>query len=188
MGLREKVAPAVPAIEPRKGLAPSKPLSIIQSSIGSFEGRKVGVLVTSGSDRGLLDAIRKHVEAKGTTVEIVAPTVGGIGASDGSWIEGDQKIGGGPSVLYDAVVVLPSDAGAAMLAKLPAAKQFAADAFAHLKFIGYTKAVLLLFQKAGIAEDLDEGCIELTDVKSVKAFVSSCRQLRLWEREKALAE
>jgi catalase len=71
-----------------------------------------------------------------------------------------------------------------MLAKLPAAKQFAADAFAHLKFIGYTKAALLLFQKAGIAEDLDEGCIELTDVKSVKAFVSSCRQLRLWERER----
>jgi catalase len=126
------------------------------------------------------------VEAEGATVEIVAPTVGGIEASDGTWIEGHQKIGGGPSVLYDAVVVLASDAEASMLAKLPAARQFAADAFAHLKFIGYTKAALPLFQKAGIADDLDSGCVELKDAKSVKAFVSACRSLRMWEREEVV--
>jgi len=29
--------------------------------------------------------------------------------SDGSWIDADQMIDGGPSALYDAVALLPSD-------------------------------------------------------------------------------
>ena len=48
-----------------------------------------------------------------------------------------------------------------------------------------------LFEKAGIAADLDEGCISLTApkrsaAKGVAAFVAACRNLRLWEREKLL--
>ena len=36
-------------------------------------------------------------------VEIVAPEVGGVKASGGSWIEGDEKLDRAPSVLYDAL-------------------------------------------------------------------------------------
>ena len=48
-----------------------------------------------------------------------------------------QKIDGGPSVLYDAVVVLASADGAALLASDAAAKDFVTDAHAHCKFIGH---------------------------------------------------
>jgi catalase len=68
-------------------------------------------------------------------VEIVAPEVGGVKASGGSWSEGDEKPDGAPSVLYDAVAVLPSAKGGEALAKMPAAKDFVSDAFAHYKFI-----------------------------------------------------
>jgi catalase len=71
-------------------------------------------------------------------LEIVAPTVGGVQSSSGAWVAGNQKIGGGPSVLYDAVAILPAANEAEMLAKNPAAREFAADAFTHLKFIAYT--------------------------------------------------
>ena len=68
---------------------------------------------------------------------------------------------------------------------------FVADAFAHLKFIGYVDAALPLFEKAGIAADLDAGCINLTApkrsaAKGASAFVAACRGLRIWEREKLL--
>ena len=36
-------------------------------------------------------------------VEIVVPEVGGVKASGSSWIEGDEKLDGAPSVLSDAV-------------------------------------------------------------------------------------
>jgi catalase len=74
--------------------------------------------------------------------EIITPTVGGAEASDGSFTEGHQMIDGGPSVLYDAVAVLPSESGMVDLLKESTARDFVADAFAHCKYIGYSAAAL----------------------------------------------
>ena len=48
-----------------------------------------------------------------------------------------------------------------MLAQEPAARDFVADAFAHCKFIGYVEAALPLFEKAGVPDSRDDGCIAL---------------------------
>lgn len=126
----------------------------------------------------------RQVYGKGNAV---APTVGGVKASDGSIIEAQQKIGGGPSVLYDAVAVMPSADGVQSLLKNAAAKNFVSDAFAHLKFIVYDEAAMPLFEKAGMAADLDEGCIILKAAKDVQTFVTACRKLRRWDREQMVA-
>jgi len=191
LGLREAVTPATPAVEPRTDLKASKALSILRNGPETFAGRKVGALVTDGVSRELLDALQKAVEAEGATLEIISPTVGGVEASDGKLVAGNQKIGGGPSVLYDAVAVLPSEKGVNSLVTNPAARDFVADAFAHLKFIAYVDAALPLFEKAGIQADLDDGCMNLTaskrsGAKSAEAFVAMCRSLRHWVREKVV--
>jgi len=186
LGLVGKVQPAPPAMEPRKDLKPSKALSIALNPPKSFAGRKVGALVTDGVDRSLLEALKKELEAEGALLEIVAPAVAGVKSSDGALIEADEKIGGGPSVLYDAVVILPSEEGASLLLKNAAARDFISDAFGHLKYIGWVKAAQPLLEKAGIADDLDDGCIELTSAKSVAQFVASCRKLRVWQREQVV--
>ena len=186
LGIQEKVAKLPAAIEPRKDLKPSKALSISLNPPKTFAGRKVGVLVTEGVDRSLLDALKKDLEGEGATLEVVAPTIGGVEASDGTRIGADQKLGGAPSVLYDAVAVLPSIEGAKLLLKSAAARDFVSDAFVHLKFIAWTNAAMPLLEKAGIAQDMDEGCIELTGSKSTAEFVAACRKLRRWERESIL--
>jgi len=186
LGIQEKIKPAKPAVAPRTDLKPSKALSILLNPPKTFAGRKVGILVTDGVSRSLLDALRKEVVAQEATVEIVAPTVGGVKADDGSRIPADQKIGGGPSVLYDAIALLPSEQGAAALMKNGAAADFVSDAFGHLKFIAWVSAALPLFKKVGIAEDLDEGFIELASPKSVKLFLNACRDLRYWKREETV--
>ena len=43
-----------------------------------------------------------------------------------------------------------------------------------------------LLEKAGVAADLDEGCIALNGAASPAAFVEQCRQLRHWPREQAV--
>jgi catalase len=186
LGMHEKVQAATPAIEPRKDLKPSKALSMALNPPNTFAGRKVGILVTDGLDRSLLDALRIALDAEGAMLEIVAPTIGGVKASDGTHIGADQKLGGGPSVLYDAVAILPSVEGAKLLLKSAAARDFVSDAFAHLKFISYVKAAMPLFERAGIAQDLDAGCIELTRGNSASEFVAACRKLRRWEREEVV--
>jgi catalase len=181
--LRETPAPADAARPTRQDLAPSPALSIILNGPRSFAGRKVGVLVTDGVDSNVLAALTAAVKAEGALVEIVAPHVGGVEAGDGSWVEAKQKLDGGPSVLYDAVALLPSQEGAALLSREAAARDFVADAFAHCKFIGYTEAALPLFAKAGVPEGLDGGFIALAGAEDCTKFVTKCRELRLWERE-----
>ncbi len=86
-------------------------------------------------------------------------------------------------MLYDAVALLPANAEMPALLKESTARDFVADAFAHCKFIGYVEAVVPLFKKIGIADDLDEGCIALKSAKDVTGFVGALGQLRVWGRE-----
>ncbi|MEO8130644.1 MAG: catalase, partial [Bryobacteraceae bacterium] len=182
LGLHENVKAAKAAVEPRTDLPPSKALSIAMNPPNTFRGRKVGALVTDGVDRSVVDSLRKALQAEGAMLEIIAPAIGGVKSSDGTVIPADQKIGGGPSVLYDAVAILASQDGASMLLKNGSVKDFISDAFAHLKFIGWVPAAMPLFEKAGIAGDMDEGFIKLTDAKATADFVAACRKVRLWKR------
>jgi catalase len=187
LGLEAVPKPAAAALPTRTDLPASPALSIIENGPESFAGRKVGVLVTDGVDATLLAALRKALKKEGAMLKVVAPTVGGVTASDGSKVKGDENVHGGPSVVFDAVALLPSAEGVTRLAKLPPARDFVADAFAHLKFIAYADSARPLLEKAGIAGALDDGCYALAVPDDVGAFVVACRKLRFWAREAALA-
>jgi catalase len=180
--LQEMPKPAEAARPTRQDLQKSPALSILLNGPNSFKGRKVGALVTDGVNMALLKALKTALEEEGALLEIVAPRVGGVEASDGSWVDAAQRIDGGPSVLYDAVALLPSEDGAQELEKEAAARDFVADAFAHMKFIGYVQAAIPLFGKAGV-EDRDDGCMALSGPASCADFIATCRQLRFWARQ-----
>ncbi|HUD95810.1 catalase [Sphingobium sp.] len=172
------------AVPTRTDLAPSEALSIIKRGPDSFAGRKLGVLVTDGASATIVKALVSAVEKLPAVYEIVTPKVAGATLDDGTLIEGKQKVDGAPSVLYDAVALVVSEEGAAMLAQDKTAKDFVNDAFAHGKFIAYTAEALPFMERAGIApEDHDEGLVELDKATAAKAFLDSCGALRLWERE-----
>ena len=104
-------------------------------------------------------------------------------ASDGSRVPADQQIDGGPSVLYDAVVVLARRRAAAALARQPAAQDFVTDAFAHSKFIGYSREADALLRAAGLGDLKDGGFLELGKDGEPGSFIAACRWLRFWERQ-----
>ena len=119
--------------------------------------------MTDGADAPLFAALQKALDEEGAMYEVVAPVVGGVTDSDGNLIPAKQKIDGGPSVLYDAVALLVSEEGAGTLASDATARDFVTDAFAHAKFVAYTADAMPLLRKAGVAGDLDEGCVALDD-------------------------
>jgi catalase len=179
--LKEMPKPAEPARPVVTTLKPSTALSILGNPPGTFKGRKLGVLVSDGVDVMLLGAVQAAFKQEGAVVKLVAPMVGGVEASDHSWIEADDKIDGGPSVVFDAVAVLLGAEGAALLADEATARDFVADAFAHCKFIAHSAAALPLMQKAGVLPDA--GVIELNEAKDAAAFARACGKLRFWDRE-----
>ncbi len=184
LGLQKMPKPADAAVPTRQDIDPSPALSIVGNGPERFEGRKLGILVSDGSDTSLLKAFKVALDKAGASYEIVAPKITGVEASDGSWIQADQMIDGGPSVLYDAVVLLPAAEAMDDLLQESAARDFVADAFAHCKFIGYVESALPLFEKSGVAaEDFDEGCIAVASAKDVRSFVEGLAKLRVWGRE-----
>ena len=184
LGLKAMPIPADAAVPTRTDLDPSPALGIVEKGPQRFEGRKLGILITDGTDAALLKALQAAVTKAGATFDIIAPRIGGARTSDEKLVEADQRIDGGPSVLYDAVAVLPSAAVMDDLVRESTARDFVADAFAHCKFIGYVDAALPLFEKAGIGQpDMDEGFVNLAGSKDVTGFIESLGQLRVWSRE-----
>jgi catalase len=184
LGLPSEIVPAPVAVA-AVDMLPSPMLSLLAKAKPTFEGRKVGVLVSDGCDGDLLAELKSVVAAVGGKVEIVAPTIYGVTSATGELIAADHKIDGGPSVLFDAVAILPSDAGGAKLALEAAAVNFLRDAFGHLKVIGYVSAAAPLFVKGGVndaAPDNDPGLIAFP-AASVDDFVAAASAGRVWNRE-----
>ncbi|MDB5561683.1 MAG: putative catalase [Hyphomicrobiales bacterium] len=182
LGLVAMPEPATAAMPTRMDLPESPALSILKNAPGSFRGRKLGVLVTDGVDAELLDTIREAARQEGAMVELVAPMVGGVEASDGSHVEAQHKIDGGPSVVFDAVVVLAGEEGILSLLKLPPARDFVADAYAHYKFVGFSDPARKLFAKIGLPEALDDGFVPIAGKADATRFIEACRALRFWDR------
>ena len=186
LGLQAMPKPADAAMPTRQDLEPSPALSIVQRGPKRFEGRKLGILITDGVDAKLLKGLTKAVEAEKAVFELIAPKVGGVTASDGTFVEAHHMIDGGPSVLFDAVALLTSAAAIDELIKEATARDFVADAFQHCKFIGYDQSALPLLEKAGIADVMDEGMLPLPGEGGLAAFVSELGKLRVWAREPSL--
>ena len=182
LGLQELPDASEPARPPIEDLAPSDALSILKNAPASLAGRKLGVLVCDGADADILDALESAAKQEGVSVAFVAPTISGFDASDGSRRPADEQIDGGPSVLYDAVLVLLSADGVATLAGMPAARDFVTDAYAHAKFIGYGSDATGLFKATGLDADTDAGMIEIADGAAIEPFLARCRELRFWDR------
>jgi catalase len=183
LGLPKLPEPALAARPTITDLPPSEALSIVKNGPQSFKGRKLGILLSDGADAALFNALIKAVDGVGAVWEVVAPKIGGVTLADGTKVAAKQKIDGGPSVLFDAVAVIVSDEGAAMLKGDAVTQDFVRDAFGHCKFIGLTKQAEPIFAKAGIADLLDEACIPLGSAKDAEGFVKAIAALRHWPRE-----
>ena len=178
--------PAMAAVPPRQDLAPSPALSIVANGPQSMAGRKLGILVSDGTDAALYAALVEAATREGAVYEVVAPRIGGVTLSDGSMLAAKHKIDGGPSVLFDAVAIIPSAEEAALLCGDKPSQDFASDAYAHCKFMGLSQGGRLLMDAVGLGEKLDEGCLPLAEPDDAPAFLKACAPLRLWTRELAV--
>ena len=180
LGITDMPAAAPAARPTQTDLKPSKALSIQSNPPGSFRGRMMGVMVSDGFDGALLVALRHAVSQAGGLIKIIAPTIGGVTCSKAKLQAVDERIGGAPSVLFDALAVL---AGHDDLATSPPAKAFVTDAYVHCKYVGWSPGAAALLAACGLADVADDAFCALTDAASASAFVDGCKHLRHWPRE-----
>jgi hypothetical protein len=169
-------------------LGPSTALSLVGKAKPTLKGRKIGALVTDGADGDRVEALRAALEKEGAELAVVAPKIGGARPKSGKPLVVDMALSGAPSVFFDAVAIFASAEGIKPLLKNSAAIDWIRDAFGHLKVIGYTAAAKPLFVKAGVADDLDDGVVELDARASIGQYIETAKQQRVWDREARLAE
>ena len=188
LGFESMPEKATAARPTRSDLKASDALSILKNQKPSLAGRTIGCLVSDGADGELIDALMAAAKKEGANVKLIAPRIGGIKTRQGKKLPADEKVDGGPSVLFDAIVLLLSDAGAAELAEHAPARDFVADAFAHLKYLGHSAEAAPLLKKAGVALGADAGVIALGTAADVGGFVDTAKMQRLWSRESAVQQ
>jgi catalase len=137
--------------------------------------------MTDGADAATFAALSAACVKEGAQFEVIALKIGGVTLSDRKKVPAQQRIDGGPSVLYDAVALVVSAKGAELLTQDAPTRDFIADAFAHCKFIAYSAPAATLLQAANVKPDA--GFSVLKDDKSAAQFIKLCRTLRFWDRE-----
>ncbi|MBJ7485731.1 catalase [Brevundimonas sp.] len=177
-GLNVKLPPANPAASEPFAMDASPALRIVGKYPETLKGRAVGILVTDGADGAVVDAVKAAAEGAGATVKIVAPKIGGVTLKGGKKLKADGQLAGTPSVVFDAVALVLSEAGCAELTKEGAAIDFVAHAFGHLKAIGFTAEAQPLLDKANV--EPDDGVIDLADGADAWLAPAATRQ---WDRE-----
>jgi catalase len=180
MGMTGQAASITPAVKPRDDLPPSPALSIVAKTLETLKGRSVAVLVTDGSDTALLRKVRQAIDKEGGRLAVVAPQVGALKGG----IIPDMQLDGAPSVLFDAVLLLPSQDGAAKLLGAAAAIDWLRDAFGHLKAIGFNKDAEPMLDKAGIQADPAMGVVALESSRGLEAFLAAARKYKIWDRDR----
>jgi len=188
LGLGEMPQPAEAARPTRDDLEPSPALSILKNGPESFAGRSVGILVSDGFDIDQLQALVKAIREEGATAKLIAPQVGRVKASNDEYFKADEKIGGGPSVLFDAVALLLTAEGAKSLAGDVSAREFVSDAIAHRKFIAHTAAADSLLELTPGLKAKPAQLVGLDQPQGIDDFIQRCRQLRSWDADEIESE
>jgi catalase len=181
LGHEELIAPASPAVAVRTDLEPSLKLSILAQGAPTLAGRTVGLLATDGAPSKLVGAIIKAAAKAKAAVRIVTPRLGGVTLDDGTKLNGDFQLAGGPSVLFDAVAVIVSEDGVGALLGEAAAVAWVHDAYAHLKVIAHSSAAQPLLDAAGA--EPDDGVFPVAGDKDVGAYIAKAENGRIWPRE-----
>ncbi len=180
LGMEGQADSITPARPPRD-LPPSPALSILAKAPATLQGRKVGALIADGFDAGLIAQLRAAVTKEGAMFELVAPKIGMTIAADGTKTVADHMISGGPSVIFDAVVVAPGPQGLPALMTEAAAIDWVSDAFTHCKVIGTVAAAAPLLDKARVLADA--GIIDLSGKSGLAGFIATAKAGRIWSRE-----
>ena len=113
-------------------------------------------------------------------LKLVAPEVGGV--KDSATARGTTPTRSSRAARRSSSTPsrsCPPKEGAALLATLPAARDFVADAAAHRKFIAYVEPAAAAAREGGRRRHLDEGFVPLKEAADCDGFVARCREAPL---------
>ncbi len=160
LGMKDMPAPLPKAVEkpakPEVKLSPALSL-MARPGDGSIKGRKIAILVASGSVGASATAVHAALFEQGAVPRFVAPRIGPVQTVDGVNIDADGSLENEPGFLFDALVLSDGEAGVTSLMKDGHTMEFIKDQYRHGKTILAIGEAKALLEKAEVGPDLANG-------------------------------
>ena len=165
----------------RTDLKPSPALSILANGPDSFKGRKLGVLVSDGVDAGILQAVQARAR-QGRGAGQARRADGRRRRGERRLLDrGDEKIDGGPSVVFDAVAILLSGRAPRCWPGDAARPRFRRRCLRPSQFIAYIAAASRCWRRRACSRSRRR--LRRAGFRRCRGLRAACRKLRFWERE-----
>ena len=155
---------------------------------GGIKAKRIALLIADGVDAAALRSLVQALVGVGTVPRLVGTKLGAVRTTSGD-IEVETTVEATPSVLFDAVVIPESPAGAKTLAADGRVLEFLKDQYRHCKPMLALAGAKALLSTAGIPTTLadgrpDPGLILAADGKTgIEKFMTALRAHRHFERE-----
>ncbi|MCE6992665.1 catalase [Dyadobacter sp. CY323] len=173
----------------------SEALSMANTVKDSIKTRKIAFLAADGVDEKSLTTVKDALEAAGAVVEVIAPRLNYIIASNDAQIPVQHSFLTAASVFYDAVYVPGGTNSAATIEAEADAVHFLNEAFKHCKAVAADANALQVIEATYFSRMLpsefsdkailQEGLIIGDDPALVAdKFILAIAQHRFWDREK----
>lgn len=166
----------------------SDALSMENTVKDTIKSRKIGFILANGVDEKAVNSLKTKLEAKGATVEMIAPSVAAVKTSDGSSVIPKHSLTSTSSACFDALYIC---AGEQSSKELMASENkqnvlnFINETYKHCKALYFGNGTETIYDSSNVSmkKHEDPAVVTWENKKSDEQFITAISRHRVWELE-----
>lgn len=166
----------------------SEALSMANTVKNTIQGRKIGFIVASGADFGIINDLKNKLEDQNAVVEIIAPSLAPVKTDKGDALTPKHSLTSTASVCFDALFIGAGEEAAKELMNAENKHkmlQFINEAYQHCKAIYFGEGTEAIYKNSNVAmkKHEDPAIVIWEDSDPDHKFTEAIANHRVWELE-----
>lgn len=166
----------------------SEALSMANTVKNTIQGRKIGFIVASGADFGIINDLKNKLEDQNAVVEIIAPSLAPVKTDKGDALTPKHSLTSTASVCFDALFIGAGEEAAKELMNAENKHKvlhFINEAYQHCKAIYFGEGTEAIYKNSNVAvkKHEDPAIVNWEDSDPDHKFTEAIANHRVWELE-----
>lgn len=166
----------------------SEALSMANTVKNTIQGRKIGFIVASGADFGIINDLKNKLEDQNAVVEIIAPSLAQVKTDKGEALTPKHSLTSTASVCFDALFIGAGEEAAKDLMNAENKHKvlhFINEAYQHCKAIYFGEGTEAIYKNSNVAmkKHEDPAIVTWEDSDPDHKFTEAIANHRVWELE-----
>lgn len=166
----------------------SEALSMANTVKNTIQGRKIGFIVASGADFGIINDLKNKLEDQNAVVEIIAPSLAPVKTDKGDALTPKHSLTSTASVCFDALFIGAGEEAAKELMNAENKHKvlhFINEAYQHCKAIYFGEGTEVIYKSSNVAvkKHEDPSIVTWENSDPDHKFTEAIANHRVWELE-----